>query len=96
MCAPATVAVRHRYCTSKRSSCRKPPDVESAGTATSRRQHLPVRHEARPEEVRCLCPPLAVHYRPLPAGVRTVCPLTALLAADPLHRARLAAKWAST
>eukprot|EP00966_Prymnesium_polylepis_P141155 3259556-Prymnesium_polylepis.1 len=32
------------------------------GTATSRRQHLQVGREVRPEEVRCVCPPPAVHY----------------------------------
>eukprot|EP00966_Prymnesium_polylepis_P035345 821238-Prymnesium_polylepis.2 len=63
----------------KRSSCGERPNVEAAGTVTSRRQHLPVRHEVRPEEVRCLGPPPAVHFRPLPAAVRTVCPLSALL-----------------
>ena len=64
---------------SKPSSCGERPNVESAGTATSRRQHLPVRREVRPEEVRCLRPTPAVHSRPLPAAVRTVCPLSALL-----------------
>jgi hypothetical protein len=53
-------------------------NVEAAGTVTCRRQHLPVRREVRPEEVRCLGPPPAVHSRPLPAAVRTVCPLSAL------------------
>ena len=63
----------------KRSSCRKRPNVEAAGTATSRRQHLQVRREVRPEEVRCLRPTPAVHFRPLPAAVCAVCPLSALL-----------------
>ena len=61
------------------SSCGEHSNVESAGMATSRRQHLPVRREVRPEEVRCLRPTPAVHSRPLPAAVRTVCPLSALL-----------------
>ena len=61
------------------SSCGERPNVESAGTVTSRRQHLPVRREVRPEEVRCLRPTPAVHFRPLPAAVCAVCPLSALL-----------------
>ena len=63
----------------KRSSCRKRSDVEAAGTATSRRQHLQVRRKVRPEEVRCLRPTPAVHFRPLPAAVCAVYPLSALL-----------------
>jgi len=35
---------------SKPSSCGEHSNVESAGTVTSRRQHLPVRREVRPEE----------------------------------------------
>ena len=64
---------------SKPSSCGKRLNVEAAGTVTCRRQHLPVRREVRPEEVRCLRPTPAVHSRPLPAAVRTSCPLSALL-----------------
>ena len=64
---------------SKRSSRGELSNVEAAGTVTSRRQHLPVRREVPPEEVRCLRPSPAVHSRPLPAAVRAVCPLSALL-----------------
>ena len=48
----------------KGSSCISHSDVESAGTATSRRQHLQVRREVRQEEVRCLRPTPAVDSRP--------------------------------
>jgi hypothetical protein len=64
---------------SKRSSRGELSNVEAAGTVTCRRQHLPVRREVRPEEVRCLRPTSAVHSRPLPAAVRVVCPRSALL-----------------
>ena len=59
--------------------------VESAGTVTSRRQHHPVRREVRPEEVRSLGPPPAVHFRPLPTAVRVVCPLSDLRLSDACH-----------
>jgi hypothetical protein len=61
------------------SSCGERSNVKVAGTVTCRRQHLQVRREDRPEEVRCLRPPPAVHSRPLPAALRAVCPLSALL-----------------
>jgi hypothetical protein len=64
---------------SKPSSCGKPSNVEAAGTATSRRQHLQVRREVQQEEVRCLRPTPAVHSRLLPAAVSAVFPLSALL-----------------
>ena len=62
------------------SSCGKRLNVEAAGTVTSRRQHLPVQREVRPEEgcvasahpARCAFPTAA-------AAVPTVCPLSALL-----------------
>eukprot|EP00966_Prymnesium_polylepis_P202894 4700828-Prymnesium_polylepis.1 len=50
MCAPATVARRSAIDTIKPSSCGNPSNVEAVGTVTSRRQHLPVRREVRPEE----------------------------------------------
>eukprot|EP00966_Prymnesium_polylepis_P200482 4645786-Prymnesium_polylepis.1 len=53
---------------SKRSSCGERPNVESADTVTSRRQHLPVRREVRPEEVRCFGPPPTLHYVGAPIG----------------------------
>ena len=92
MCAPATVAVRHRHDQTlelwesfQRRSGRH-GDVSTATSSSSARGSAG-RGALPPPNARCAFPTAAgCCVRCLP----TVCP------ADPLHRCRLAVKWAST